>query len=170
MMRELKTLFVTALILLMTACQTTTTAGRIAELESRLQKNEGVLPQELGDDVVYNYSAYDTNNPTDPLSPEYLFKALDISLNLNNPQRTIGISDRLRKDYPQYSKTPLAMFLKGFVYETQYGNVDAARKAYEEFVQAYPNSEFVGDAKASIENLGMTPEELIRKFEQQNAE
>ena len=91
-------------------------------------------------------------------------------MNLNNPQRTIGIADRLCKEYPDYAKTPVAMFVKGFVYETQYGNEEAARKAYEEFIKAYPDSELVNDAKASIENLGLTPEELIRKFEQQNAE
>lgn len=169
-MRKLNILFVAALMVLMMACQTTTTADRIAELEAQLQKSGGVMTQELGEELVSNYCGYATNNPTDSLSPEYLFKALDVSLNLNNPQRTISIADRLRKEFPQYSKTPLAMFLKGFVYETQYGNTEAARKAYEEFIQIYPDSEFVGDAKASIENLGMTPEELIRKFEQQNAE
>ena len=145
-MRELKTLFIAALIMLMTACQPSTTADKIAKL------------------------GYATNNPSDSLSPEYLFKALDVSLNLNNPQRTIGIADRLCKEYPDYAKTPVAMFVKGFVYETQYGNEEAARKAYEEFIKAYPDSELVNDAKASIENLGLTPEELIRKFEQQNAE
>lgn len=169
-MRELKTLFIAALIMLMTACQPSTTADKIAKLEKELQKNEGVMTPELGEDLVNYYCSYATNNPSDSLSPEYLFKALDVSLNLNNPQRTIGIADRLCKEYPYYAKTPVAMFVKGFVYETQYGNEEAARKAYEEFIKAYPDSELVSDAKASIENLGLTPEELIRKFEQQNAE
>jgi hypothetical protein len=36
------------------------------------------------------------------------------------------------------------------------------------FIQTYPDNEFADDAAISIENMGKTPEELIREFEAKN--
>jgi inosine/xanthosine triphosphate pyrophosphatase family protein len=38
---------------------------------------------------------------------------------------------------------------------------------YELFLQKYPDNDFADDARISIENLGKTPEELIKQFEEQ---
>jgi outer membrane protein assembly factor BamD (BamD/ComL family) len=43
-----------------------------------------------------------------------------------------------------------------------------AEKTYRQFIEKYPNSPIVEDVKATLENLGLTPEELVRKFEEAN--
>ena len=60
------------------------------------------------------------------------------------------------------------MFLQGFIYETQLNDTSKARVIYEQVIQKYPNTQFAIDSKASIDNLGKTPEQLIKEFEAKN--
>ena len=114
------------------------------------------------------YTEYAREFPDDTLAPVYLFKASDISMNLYRPLETIRILDTLLIKYPDYSKTPTALFLKAFVYEDQVKNYKLARKYYQQFIDKYPDNEFADDAQMSLENLGKSPEELIREFEEKN--
>jgi outer membrane protein assembly factor BamD (BamD/ComL family) len=149
------------------ACSSDDPARRIEKLEKQLFTTEQSVDPLVADDLVTAYCDYATHYPDDPMSPEYLFKAVDVSMNLNNPQRTIAIVDRMLRDYPDYPRTQAALFVKGFIFETYYGNLDMARKIYEQYLELYPNGEFADSCRSSIENLGLTPEELVRKFESQ---
>ena len=119
-------------------------------------------------DIVNLYQDFAEAYPDDPRSPEYLFKAGDLSINLNRPTKTIHIFETLISRYPESEKAATSLFLKGFVLEDQMKDFDEARRVYEEFLEKYPDSEFADDAEISIANLGKTPEELIREFEQKN--
>ena len=69
-------------------------------------------------------------------------------------------------NYPQFDKNPVALFmLASYVYDEQLHDLDQARAAYERIVNEYPESPFARDAAISIQQLGMTPEELIKMFE-----
>ena len=56
------------------------------------------------------------------------------------------------------------------VYENYLGDLDNAKMIYLEFLEKYPDNEFADDAEISIQNLGKSPEELIRQFEEQQAQ
>lgn len=150
------------------ACNRETLSGKIQRLEKQMLDDEGFLVKEVGEELITYYITFAEENLDNKQSPEYLFKAVNISVNMDNPQRTIEIADKLIKNFPQYDNTPMAMFIKGFVYETQFNDIDEARKIYHLFIDTYPDDEMVDDAKAAIENLGLTPEELIKKFEEKN--
>ena len=69
-------------------------------------------------------------------------------------------------NYPDFDKTPQCLFLKGYIYENNLGDLDMAKSLYEEFLQKYPDDDFADDAEVSIKNLGKTPEQLIKEFEE----
>jgi len=117
-------------------------------------------------ELVKLYERFADANPDDPRSPEYLFKAADLSMNLRRSRKTLELFDKLIERYPYDVNTPTAWFLKGFVLEDQLKDYEEARKVYEEFLEKYPDSDFADDAEMSLRNLGKTPEELIREFEQ----
>ncbi|NOX86945.1 MAG: tetratricopeptide repeat protein, partial [Chlorobi bacterium] len=119
-------------------------------------------------DLIDLYTQYAKDFPDDTLAPVYLFKASDISMNIYQPMKTIRILDTIMVKYPDYNKTPTALFLKAFVYEDQVKNYKLARKYYQMFLDKYPDNEFADDARMSLQNLGKTPEELIREFEEKN--
>jgi outer membrane protein assembly factor BamD (BamD/ComL family) len=118
--------------------------------------------------LVRSYIIYADQNQDDSLAPELLFKASDISMNISDANATIAIFNRIINNYPNYKNIPTVMFLKGFVYEDQLNDYTNARKYYMEFLDKYPESDFADDALVSINNLGKSPEELIKEFEKKN--
>lgn len=153
--------------LLMVGCVQNNPIKRIEKLEKEAFAGDGKVNPELANDLVNVYCDYAYEHPHDAKAPEYLFKAVDVSMNLNEPQRTIFIIDKLIQEYPEYPRTQAALFVKAFVFENKYGNLDMAKKLYEQYLEMYPDGEFAADCRASIENLGLTPEELVKKFEGQ---
>lgn len=117
--------------------------------------------------AIATFSKYAEENPDNANAPEYLFKALEVSVNTKqDAQQSIDLCNRLLTNYPQFDKNPVALFmLASYVYDEQLHDLDQARAAYERIVNEYPESPFARDAAISIQQLGMTPEELIKMFE-----
>jgi TolA-binding protein len=143
----------------------------IAQLEEELFNSNAVkLDRRKALDLIKLYEQYVDTYPDRADAPEYLFKAADISMNMRRPQATIALFDRIMTEYPDYEKSPSALFLKAFVYEDQLQDYENAKRYYELFLEKYPNSEFADDAEVSLQNLGKSPEELIKEFEKKGSE
>ena len=155
------------LVFVLVGCNTNDPAKRIEKLEKQVLSTDKAIDPVVASDLVSAYCDYADANPEDAMAPEYLFKAVDVSLNLNEPQRTISIIDKMLKEYPDYQNTQRALFVKAFIFETRYNNLNMAKKLYEQYLEMYPEGELADDCRASIENLGLSPEELVRKFEGQ---
>ena len=164
----MKRYFVILLLsVLLIGCNSNDPAKRIEKLEKQVLSTDKAIDPVVASDLVSAYCDFADANPDDAMTPEYLFKAVDVSMNLNEPQRTIYIIDKLVKEYPDYPRTQAALFIKAFIFETRYENLDMAKKLYEQYLAMYPDGEFAESCRASIENLGLTPEELVKKFENQ---
>ena len=74
---------------------------------------------------------------------------------------------RLYDQYPGYSKAPVALFLQGFIHENQLGQLDSASYYYTTFLERFPDHPIASDVRLSLENLGKSPEELIKMFQEQ---
>jgi tetratricopeptide (TPR) repeat protein len=134
------------------------------ETKALAKKNEPINSA-LGFSLVKFYAEFADHYADDPKSPEYLFKAGDISSNLNAAQPAIEYYKKITEKYPQYEKAPLALFLQGFIYENQLNDTASAGKIYREVIGKYPGTQVAKDAAASIQHLGKTPEQLIQEFE-----
>ena len=138
----------------------------IDQMEAKLYNGDDVqINMDNAVDLINLYQKFALENPKDSLAPVFLFRASDLSMNLNRPVQTIAIFDDLLDRYPDYEKVPSVLFLKAFVYEDQLKDFDQAKIYYEEFLQKYPDSDFADDAEISLKNLGKTPEDLILEFE-----
>jgi outer membrane protein assembly factor BamD (BamD/ComL family) len=141
-------------------------SGNITAMENRLfsPSSQG-LPKESVDSLVSDYESYVDRFPKDTLSPVYLFKAAGILMNMGNGAKAITLFDQLIKDYSSHPKAALALFFRGYVQENILRNLDQAKETYLLFIEKYPDNEFADDAQSSIDNLGKTPEQMVREFE-----
>ena len=145
-------------------------AAEIKTAEDTLfSSSEGFIDKAKALELVDLYVDYANSYPDDSMAVEYLFKAAEFCLNLGEGQRAITLYDRVIQEYPDFRKVPECLFLKGYVYENYLGDLDNAKAIYLEFIEKYPDNEFADDAEISIQNLGKSPEELIRQFEEQQA-
>jgi outer membrane protein assembly factor BamD (BamD/ComL family) len=145
-------------------------SGEIKTLEDSLFSDATkMIDKKLAQELITRYIEFADVFPEHGETPAILFKAGDMAMNLNMAQQAIDLFDRIMDDYPSYEKAPQCLFLKGYIYENDFRDLETARKIYEEFLDKYPNDEFADDAEISIKNLGKTPEELIREFEEKAA-
>ena len=169
-MKTIKKLTLLSLIIvLFAACGPTKedTLAKISKLEMQLFSSTNSSVNKIkANELVLLYLDFAEKYTEDSLVPNYLFKAADISMNIMESGKAIEIFDRIINNYPDYKKAPECLFLKGFVYENNLHDLVNAKKYYTKFIEQYPDNDFADDAKMSIKNLGKSPEELIREFEE----
>ena len=139
----------------------------IINLEKKLYSDtvNFIIDNKVADILIEKYETFAENYKTDSLAPESLYKEAELLKARNKIDDAIKIYDKIINTYPNNQKAPLCLFLKAFIYDVQIQDMLNAKKYYQEFIDKYPNHELADDAKLSIENLGKSPEELIREFE-----
>jgi outer membrane protein assembly factor BamD (BamD/ComL family) len=122
------------------------------------------------DKAIDAYQSFAENYQNDSLAPEYLFKAADLYRLKEEPKKALDIYQKIRDDHPDFRKAPHCLFLQGFVYENEIGNMDKAKTKYQAFIDSYPEHDLADDARFSLKNLGKSPEDIIDQFEKSEQE
>jgi TolA-binding protein len=65
--------------------------------------------------------------------------------------------------FPHSSKAPAALFLQGYIFNNDLNEIDSAATAYKRFLAMYPDHEMAASARFELDNLGKSPEELLRE-------
>jgi len=65
--------------------------------------------------------------------------------------------------YKDDPKAPQTLFMVGFIQANELGQLDSARVTYSKFVEQYPDNEMTPSAKIELENLGLSPDEILAK-------
>ncbi len=156
------------IITLLIACNSkpsdTEIQTNIKELEESIIEDT-YLDAEKANILISNYLQYADAHPNDSLSCQYLFKALDLSMNVSDAQTSIDIADRLLQGYPDFEKNSFVLFAKGMIYDQKVHDLELAKKTYQEVIDRYPESDFAESAQYSIQYLGMSDEEIIQQFQ-----
>ena len=152
----------------MLSCGEKMSVEKINELEAKVFVKGAKPTKDNVIQLVDAYILFAERNPNDVQSPDFLFKALDIAVGVNaeGPEKAITIADALIEKYPDFEMTPMAMYLKGFVYENMMNDNDKALDTYRHFLERYPKNPMAADVEASIKNIGIPLDELIKTFEQ----
>jgi len=156
-----------SLILVLFACSTKDdSVDMINQLEIDLYSNtEKAFDPEIAENLVTQYEQFVESNPNDSLAASYLFKGAELAMSMSSSEKSIELYNRVYKEYPDYAKAATAVFLIGFVNETQIKNLAEAQKHYRKFIADYPNHNLIDDAKFSLDNLGKSDEDIIKEFE-----
>ncbi len=132
-----------------------------------LQQAVATAQKALSDSDPYDFSeekarnlvgAYENyvKNVNDSNTPAYLFSSGELYRSLKEFQKEIDVYERLIKEYPDYEKAPQSLFLLGFCYENNLGNLPKAKEAYESFIQKYPKHQMYQAAEFSLKNLAFS--------------
>jgi len=108
--------------------------------------------------------------PSDSLSPFYLFKAAEVSRGLRRYGDAIYLAGRAWREYPEFEKVPDAIFLQGFIYDTDLGDTTNAKVYYKQFLEKYPDHPFAANVNQLLSVLGRDPEALIQQFQKETQE
>ena len=141
----------------------------IQKMEAELFSSPDLsLTSDKANRAVLLYSRYVNEFPKDSICPIYLFKSAEMFRAVNNGKMAVEYYQRIINEYPECEKVPVSVFLQGFVCENILNDMASAKKYYQMYLDKYPDGEFAKDASVLIMNLGKSPEEMIKGFEQQN--
>jgi len=144
-------------------------ADRISTLEKSLYSPDAAnFSKQKADSLLAMYLDFIGDHPDDSLSPVYLFKAANLSMNTGDGTQSLELFDRYLSRYPDKPKAPMCLFFKAFIYENVRRDLEKARESYLLFIEKYPNDDFAKDARMALMNLGKTPDQLVREFEERN--
>ena len=140
--------------------------ANVDEAENNLYAKQDVFQfnDSLATITIEAYNEFATHFPTDSLAPEYLFKAADLYRAQHKYEEALKNYSQIQSDYADYKKVPQTMFLQGFVYENDLKDLDKAKERYQAFLDTYPDHELAKDVQFSLNNLGRSPEDIIKEF------
>ena len=142
---------------------------QIDSMEKLLYANpDAGFNKDAAQKTVNVYANIVKDYPSTKLGAEYLFKAGEISSSLNHSQEAINFFKTVYENYPDFKKASYCLFLQAFIYENQLHQLGEAEQLYREVIKKFPDERIAQDAKACIDNLGKTDEELIKEFEAKN--
>ncbi len=104
--------------------------------------------------------------PNDPQSEYYLHKAAENAYYTQQFPRALFLYEWFEQAYPQSDKAGQAMFMRAFILDNDLQRFEAARELYLAFLEKYPGDDFADDARALLDNLGKSPEEVIKSWNQ----
>ncbi|MEX2590889.1 MAG: tetratricopeptide repeat protein [Chitinophagales bacterium] len=163
------------LLIFLSACtgpDRSSSLEKVKEAESMLfDKNESFkFDEALAQSTIDAYGDFAENFPKDSLTPNILFKKADLHRAMKDYEVAMDIYKKIENDYSDHNKAPHSLFLQGFVYENEIGDMEKAAERYQAFLEKYPNHDLSDDVKFSLDNLGKSPEDIIKEFnKKQNA-
>jgi outer membrane protein assembly factor BamD (BamD/ComL family) len=99
------------------------------------------------------YNKYVDSLPKDPKSPVYLIKAGDFYGTLQMQDKKCDQYKNLLTKYPDFKDADMVMYLLASAYDSDLNNRTEAKKYYQLYVEKYPNSIYVGDAKSRLTTI-----------------
>jgi len=141
----------------------------VIEKELFSMKDEKIM-QGKANKILALYKKFANEYREDPEAPECLFKAAEVSMGLENYEHSVQLFNRARNEFPDFNKAAECLYIQGFVYDYHMDQKGKAKEIYQEVIDTYPDHQFAGDAQLAIDALGMSDEDLIRMFEEKQAE
>lgn len=144
-----------------------TLLDQIKKYEAEMHKSM-VLDPNLATIAVSAYDNYVKNYPDDSLAADFLFKAGEISTANQQYKQALMYYEIITSKYPKFKYAPESLYLQGYLLDNFLNDDVKAKIVYEEVITKHPELSYAQDAKAAINNLGKSDEELIREFEKKN--
>ncbi|MBP5516228.1 MAG: tetratricopeptide repeat protein [Bacteroidales bacterium] len=120
-----------------------------------------------GNNAVEKFVQYADAFPDDSISAYYLHRAAAISNNMGEFDKMVEYYDRVINNYPNYASLIDCYYEKAIDLDNA-GRKEEARKAYQNFLDEYPDHYLASDIQKSMKLLDYSNEELIKSFEKKN--
>lgn len=122
-------------------------------------------------EAIADYESFIKDNPENEKAPETLTKLASIyqsKMLKSLPEReslekAAKIYRQVFDDYPKSTQAPTSLFMSSFILANELRKYHAAEISYELFLQKFPDHELAKSAREELNNLGLSPEEILKK-------
>ena len=161
-MKSILVLLSSALVIL--GCSQKSDGDYLKSAEENLKNNKI-------QEAVADFESFVKENPESEKAPEALTKLASIYQNkmlktLNNTEsleKAVTIYRQVYDDYPNSKQAPTSLFMSSFILANELQKYNLAKASYNLFLQKYPNHELANSAREELNNLGLTPDEILKR-------
>ena len=122
------------------------------------------------DEAVVKFEEIVNNYPKSTVADSSLFEIAklyqgQVIKNVKHMESLNKAVDSYKKIYENYPNSKLAessLFMSAFILANEIRNFPLAEKTYKLYLEKYPNGELADDAKMELQNLGKSPEDILR--------
>ncbi|MGE5431270.1 MAG: tetratricopeptide repeat protein [Syntrophomonadaceae bacterium] len=122
-------------------------------------------------EAIDSYETLVKDYPESPRAPKVLFeigklyqgKAVKNISETESIKKAVEFYNRIFKEYPKSAEAPSALFMTGFLQANELRDYNAATASLKQFLASYPNHEMASSAQAELDNMGLTPDEILKK-------
>jgi tetratricopeptide (TPR) repeat protein len=136
----------------------------VTNMEKELHKFDE-LETAKANSMIIAYVNFANHFKKDSLTPEYLFRAAELAMNVERSNDAIAYLTRISENYPDYKNMPFVIYYQGFIYDSMTGNDSLAKEYYTQFLETYPDHHRADEVRAMIRNLHKSDLELVHEFE-----
>ncbi len=137
---------------------------QLDSLKLTLYNSQVRIDRAVAERFVQVAEAYSLVQPQAENVPAYLYDAAKVAGYLGNFSQAIDLYATVYQHYPEYEKAHQALFMLGFIYDSDLKDFDKARRYYELYIEKYPEGVFADQIDMLIKNLGKSDEELLEEL------
>jgi len=161
-----KYLFIVFIPLLLISCSKTTD-------QEYFDQANNLLKEKKIDEAIKHFETLITEYPESNIAPKALIQLAGIYQNqMVKGLKTSESFNRAEKyffevyeKYPNSKDAPQSLFLSGFILANDLNDFDKATMRYKLFIEKYPSNSLAVSAKEELNNMGLSPEEILKKNE-----
>lgn len=124
---------------------------KIKTYSESLLDNPMSLDKNKADTLILLYDNYIKDFPKDTMRELYLFQMSQVYANMQDCNSSLQCLDRIIKEYPNGKKVGAAYFFKGVYLKEICLNTEESVKAFQTYIDKFPNSKQVETAKRMLE-------------------
>ena len=114
--------------------------------------------------------------PHSPKTPDAMFQLASLYQNKlvknisenESLEKAVNLFEKVNKTYPESHIAPKALFMSGFILANDMHDFNRATMVFRKFLQEYPNNELTTSAREELNNMGMSPAEILEKKKDSN--
>lgn len=145
------------------ACSDKKSPDSSIEAIKKLESNASLAKS---DTLINSYINFSNQFPDHKLAPLFLFKAAQACVKNNQALKGVKLYEQLASVYEKDSLAPEATICAAVGFQGLQDPANAKR-LFDGFVKKYPNHPRVEEVKKMSEFVGLSDEELIRRFNEQ---
>jgi len=161
-----KYLFLVFIPLFLIACSKTTDQEYLDQANRFLKENKI-------NEAITSFESLVNDYPESDIAAKAIVQLAGIYQNqMVKELKTSESFDRAQKyffqvyeKYPDSKEAPQSLFLSGFILANDLKNFDKATLHYKLFIEKYPSHPLAVSAKEELDNMGLAPEEILKRTE-----
>ncbi len=136
-----------------------------------MKQAKAAVEQKKFPEAVKAYETLVSEFPQDSLAPEALYQLGSLYQNKYVPGldgtastvKAVSIFKSVFDKYPDSKQAPGCLFMCGFLQSNELNRYSDATVSYNIFLQKYPKNDMASAAKYELDNMGLTPEQVLEK-------